>query len=172
MSIPFGLYGRYVDPLASLWDFLWPRCLTTVLLLAAAVQEALARDAIRTEKGENFVKRLVYLATATLVAMLILVPPALAQNMAPGDDHPHLPEPNAVVVGSHEELEQVAGQPVPSQHPGEPPEQVPASPSGGLPKSGGPPVGVILPAAALLLIGSGVFVYAVLRRRPEGGSER
>src|ERR671913_2299343 len=87
-------------------------------------------------RGENFVKRLVCLATATLVAMLILMPAALAQNMVPGDDHPHLPEPNAVVVGSHEELEQVAGQPVPSQHPGEPPEQVAASPSSqGLPKT-------------------------------------
>src|SRR5918997_3090764 len=87
-------------------------------------------------KGESFVKRLVYLATATLVAMLIVVPAALAQNMVPGDDHPNLPEPNAIEVGSHEELEQVTGQPVPTQHPGEPPEQVATSPSGGLPKTG------------------------------------
>jgi len=124
------------------------------------------------KKGEHFVKRVVYLATATLVAMLILAPAALAQNMVPGDDDPYSPEPNAVVVGSHEELEAVAGEPVPAQHPGEPPEQVPASPSGGLPKSGGPPVSLILPAAALLLVGSVVLVYAVLRRRPEGGSVR
>jgi hypothetical protein len=118
------------------------------------------------------VKRVVYLATATVVAMLILVPAALAQNMVPGDDDPYSPEPNAVVVGSHEELEQVAGQPVPSQHPGEPPEQVPASPSQGLPKSGGPPVSLILPAAALLLVGSGILGYIVLRRGSEGGSVR
>jgi len=118
------------------------------------------------------VKRIVYLATAAFVAMLILVPAALAQDAVPGDDDPHLPEPNAVVVGSHEELERIAGQPVPSQHPGEPPEQVPASPSQGLPQTGGPSVSVILPAAALLLVGSGVLVYAVLRRRPEGGSVR
>ena len=123
-------------------------------------------------KGENFVKRVVYLATATLVAMLILAPAALAQNMVPGDDDPYSPEPNAVVVGSHEELERIAGEPVPAQHPGEPPEQVPASPSQGLPKSGGPPVSLILPAAALLLVGSGVLVYIVLRRGPEGGSVR
>jgi len=123
-------------------------------------------------KGENSVKRVVYLATATLVAMLILAPAALAQNMVPGDDDPYLPEPNAVVVGSHEELERIAGEPVPAQHPGEPPEQVPASPSQGLPKSGGPPVSLILPAAALLLVGSGVLVYIVLRRGPEGGSVR
>ena len=111
-------------------------------------------------------KRLVYLATAALVAMLIVVPAALAQDVVPGDDDPHSPEPNAVVVGSHEELERIAGQPVPSQHPGEPPEQ------GGLPKTGGPSVSVILPAAALLLVGSGVLVYVVLRRRgqEQGGS--
>jgi hypothetical protein len=122
-------------------------------------------------KGEFFVKRLVCLATSSLVAMLILVPAALAQNMVPGDDHPHLPEPNAVEVSSHEELERIAGQPVPSQNPGEPPDQVPASPSqGGLPKTGGPSVGIILPAGALLLVGSGVLVYAVLRRGLEGGS--
>ena len=114
-------------------------------------------------------KRLVYLATAALVAMLIVVPAALAQEPVPGDDHPHLPEPNAVVVGSNEELERIAGQPVPSQHPGEPPEQ------GGLPKTGGPSVSVILPAATLLLVGSGVLAYVVVRRRgPEdgGGSVR
>jgi LPXTG-motif cell wall-anchored protein len=118
------------------------------------------------------VKRIVYLATAAFVGMVILVPAALAQDVVPGDDHPHLPEPNAVVVGSHEELERIAGQPVPAQHPGEPPEQVPASPSQGLPKTGGPSVSVILPAAALLLVGSGVLVYAVLRRGLEGGRVR
>ena len=117
-------------------------------------------------------KRIIYLALAAFVVMLISVPAALAQDAVPGDDHPHLPEPNAVVVGSHEELERIAGQPVPSQHPGEPPEQVPASPSQGLPKTGGPSVSVILPGAALLLVGSGVLAYAVLRRGPERGSVR
>jgi hypothetical protein len=140
--------------------------------VAASCCASLGERCHTNRKGENFVKRVVYLATATLAAMLILVPAALAQNMVPGDDDPYSPEPNAVVVGSHEELEQVAGQPVPAQHPGEPPEQVPASPSGGLPKSGGPPVSLILPAAALLLVGSGVLVYIVLRRGPEGGSVR
>ena len=117
-------------------------------------------------------KRIVHLALAAFVVMLISAPAALAQDAVPGDDHPHLPEPDAVVVGSHEELERIAGQPVPSRHPGEPPEQVPASPSQGLPKTGGPPLGVILPAGALLLVGSGVLVYAVLGRGLEGGSVR
>ncbi len=118
-------------------------------------------------------KRVGYLALAAVVVMLISAPAALAQDAVPGDDHPHLPEPNAVVVGSHEELERIAGQPVPSQHPGEPPEQVPASPSQGLPKTGGPSVSALLPGAALLLVGSGVLTYAVLRRRGlEGGRVR
>ena len=117
-------------------------------------------------------KRVAHLTLAAFVAMLILVPAALAQAQVPGDDDPYSPEPNAVVVGSHEELERIAGQPVPSQHPGEPPEQVPASPSQGLPKSGGPSVSAIVPTAALLLVGSGVLAYAVLRRGREGGSVR
>ena len=118
-------------------------------------------------------KRVAYLAVAALVALTVLVPTALAQDLVPGDDDPYSPEPNAVVVGSHEELERVAGQPVPAQHPGEPPEQASASPSQGLPKSGGPSVvSVILPGAALLLVSSGVLTYAVLRRRLEGGSVR
>jgi len=114
------------------------------------------------------VKRIVYVATAAFVVMLISAPAALAQDAVPGDDHPHLPEPNAVVVDSHEELERIAGQPVPSQPPAS---QPPASQP--LPKTGGPSVvSVILPGAALLLVGSGVLTYAVLRRRPEGGSVR
>lgn len=105
-------------------------------------------------------KRVAYLALAALVALAILAPAALAQDAVPGDDDPYLPEPNAVVVGSHEELERIAGQRVPSQPPASQP----------LPKTGGPSVvSVILPAAALLLVGSGVLGYAVLRRGLEGG---
>jgi hypothetical protein len=92
------------------------------------------------------VKRVVYLAVAALVALLILSPIALAQgvDLVPGDDDPYSPEPNAVEVDM-ETLQQIAGQ--------------------SLPKTGGPAVGeVILPAAALL-VGAGVMAYAVLRRR-------
>ncbi len=117
-------------------------------------------------------KKMIYLAMAALMALLILVPAALAQEAVPGDDHPHLPEPNAVEVGSHEELERIAGQPVPSQHPGQHPEPVPAVPTQGLPKTGGPSVTVILPAAALLLVSSGVLAYAAFRRRSSSSSSR
>ena len=114
-------------------------------------------------------KRVAYFALAAVVALLILAPSAMAQDMLPGDDDPMLPEPNAEVVGSHEELERIAGQPVPSEGPGEPPLQVgPDSPTQGLPKSGGPSVSAIVPAAALLLVGSGVLGYAALRRGREG----
>ncbi len=89
-------------------------------------------------------KRIIYLAAAALLAVMILVPSAaLAQDMFPGDDDPYLPEQNVMEFGSKEEITQV------------------------LPKSGGPNVvgtSVLLPAAALLL-GSGILVYAVLRRR-------
>ena len=118
-------------------------------------------------------KRVAYFALAAVVALLILAPSALAQDVLPGDDHPLLPEPNAEVVGSHEELERLVGRPVPSQGPGEPPLHVgPDSPTQGLPKSGGPSVSAIVPAAALLLVGSGALAYAVLRRGREGGSVR
>lgn len=102
-------------------------------------------------------KRIICLATVALLAIMILAPTALAQDANPaGDDDPFLPEQNAVVV-SDEELEQIAGQPRPSQGPTDEP----------LPKTGGPEIvgaSVILPASALLL-GSGVLAYAVLRRR-------
>ena len=109
-------------------------------------------------------KRIIYLAMAALVAMLVLMPAALAQNMAPGDDDPYAPEQGVVEVGSHEELEQIAGQPRPSTDPGQHPGEVPTAPPQELANTGGPSLG-ILPAAVLLLGGSGVLAYAALRRR-------
>ncbi len=111
-------------------------------------------------------KRTIYLAMAALIAMLILMPAALAQDMLPGDDDPLLPEQGVVEVGSHEELEQIVGQSRPQQIPDEPIDQPGGSlPQESLPQSGGPIApSVLLPAA--LLLGSGVLVsYAVLRRR-------
>ncbi len=77
-------------------------------------------------------KKLLYLAAAVMVAMLILVPSAFAQG----------------TVKTEATIEQTTMAP--------------------LPKSGGGPVGgpaVVLPAAAALLLGSGVLAYAVLKRR-------
>jgi hypothetical protein len=98
------------------------------------------------------VKRLLYLATAAVVFMLILMPAALAQEA-----DPHSPEPHPQVA-SHEELARIAGQPVPAQAPIQ-------QQAGPLPSTGGVSVIVILPAAAVLLMGTGVVAYAAIRRR-------
>jgi hypothetical protein len=110
-------------------------------------------------------RRILYLAAVAFLAMMVLVPSALAQDLLPGDDDPMSPEPEAVAVSSHEELAQIAGQPPPTQGPTSEP----------LPKTGGPAVGalaVVLPAAAALLLGSGVLAYGVLRKKQQekGGS--
>ena len=82
-------------------------------------------------------KRVVYLVLSALVALMILVPIAMAQETQP-----------KAKIEETRTVEREATMP--------------------LPKSGGPTVGtagmVLLPAAALLL-GSGVLVYAVVRRR-------
>jgi hypothetical protein len=96
-------------------------------------------------KEVTSVKRVVYLAVAALVAMLILAPAALAQeDTVPGDDDPNLPEPNAIEVDA-QTLQQIAGQ--------------------ALPKTGGPALGAVLLPAGALLLASGVLAHALLRRR-------
>ncbi len=130
----------------------------------------------RTQKGGNWalVKRITYLALAALVAMLVLAPVALAQDLVPGDDDPLSPEQNVVVVLDEDALEQAVGKEVPEQIPDEPIDE-PGGPApkegtqpkgGALPKSGGAATtpALLLPAAALLL-GSGIVTYAVLKRR-------
>ena len=82
-------------------------------------------------------KRIVLLATVALVALLMLVPTAMAQDT----------EPLPATGGQTEPLPASGGQTEP------------------LPTSGGLVApSVLLPAAALLL-GTGVVAYAVLRRR-------
>ena len=87
-------------------------------------------------------KRLLYLAMAALVAMLILVPVALAQEAT-------LPK-----TGGQEQTVMVE-------------QEMKMEGTAPLPPSGGPSIGVgavLLPAVALL-VGGGVLGYAVLRRR-------
>ncbi len=134
-----------------------------MLQLLQYEKQVLYRGTNREGRNGVTLKRIIYLATAALVAMLVLMPAVLAQDMSPGDDDPHAPEQGVVEVGSHEELQQIAGQPIPSPHPGQHPGEVPTAPTQGLPSTGGP--SVILPAAALLLVGSGILAYATLRRR-------
>ncbi len=90
-------------------------------------------------------RRMGYLAVATLVALLILAPSALAaqgEDTVAGDDDPYLPEPNAIEVDV-ETLQRIAGRP--------------------LPETGGLAVGWLLVPAAALLLGSSVAGYALLR---------
>ena len=158
------------------------RCARFPLKLPHAVAPGYSKDkgsaqAVRkrTKKGGNWalVKRITYLALAALVAMLILAPVALAQDLVPGDDDPLSPEQNVVVL-EEEALEQTVGKQIPEQIPDEPIDE-PGGPApkegtqpkgGALPKSGGvaTPSALLLPAAALLL-GSGIVTYAVLKRR-------
>ena len=86
-------------------------------------------------EGGNPVKRIVLLATAALVAMLILVPTAMAQEST---------------------LPASGGQTLPASG-GQTSEPLPSS--GGLTAPS-----TLLPAAALIL-GSGVVAYAIVRRR-------
>jgi len=128
-----------------------------------------------TQKGGNWtlVERITYLALAALVAMLILAPAALAQDMVAGDDDPFAPEQGAVVLDD-EALQQAVGARIPEQIPDEPidepggpaPKEGTQSKDGALPKSGGvaSPSALLLPAGALVL-GSGLLGYAVLRHR-------
>ena len=67
--------------------------------------QALRESAKGTKEGENVVKRLLYLVTAALVAMLILVPTAMAQEMEQTmemqmESTQPLPKSGGVPVGS------------------------------------------------------------------------
>ena len=82
-------------------------------------------------------KRVVYLVVAAVVALMILVPIAMAQETQP-----------KAKVEETVKIEREATTPLP--------------PSGGA--SVGTAGAVLLPAAALL-VGSGILVYAIVRRR-------
>lgn len=85
-------------------------------------------------------KRLVYLAAAALVAVLLLAPAAFAQGST-------MSSGTMSSAASSSAMSSVSGT---------------GQKGGKLAESGGP--AIILPAAALLL-GSGILTFAVLRRR-------
>ena len=87
-------------------------------------------------RRKTLLKRLLYLATAALVAMLILVPTAMAQDEM---EKEMMVEQTIMMEETMMEKD--------------------------LPKSGGVPVGSMLLPAAALLVGGGILGYAVLRRR-------
>jgi hypothetical protein len=113
------------------------------------------------------VERIVYLATAALVAMLFLAPAALAEEEEEfvAVEKDLMAEEQEATVVEHEVLEQTPDEPI--DEPSGPAPKEGTQPKGGaLPKSGGAMTAsaLLLPAAALLL-GAGVLGYAVLRRR-------
>ena len=87
----------------------------------------------------GFVRRLLLLASFALVASLFLAPTAGAQEMMQGKmmDESMMMDDSMMEKGKME-----------------------------MPKTGGPAtLSMLLPAVAILLLGSGVLTYAVLRRR-------
>ena len=87
-------------------------------------------------------KRAIFLATAALLAMLVLMPIAGAQETTMMMQETMMGGAQGATM--MEETMMAGGQ------------------AGAIPESGGP--AILLPAAALLL-GSGILTYAILRRR-------
>ncbi len=97
-------------------------------------------------------KRLLFLATATLMALLILMPITMAQEEEAAQEET-VTEEETVVEEAIQEEEAVQEETVTRESPQS------------LPKSGGPALGSVLLPATALLVGSGILAYAVLRRR-------
>ena len=111
-------------------------------------------------------RRLLLLVTLAFVVSLVLAPSAVAQWEE--EMEPPLEEK---MESPQEEAMEEAMEPVP-----DPPYAQEKQMQKGkakaekakakeMPKTGGPSVSVILPAGALLLVGSGVLAYTVVRRR-------
>jgi uncharacterized surface anchored protein len=110
-------------------------------------------------------RRLLLLGTLAFVVSLFLAPSAVAQYV---EEEMEPPLEEKMESPAEEKMEE-AMEPVP-----DPPfaqekqmEKAKAEKAKAkeMPKTGGPSVGVILPAGALLLVGSGVLAYRVVRRR-------
>jgi hypothetical protein len=108
------------------------------------------------KEREDGMKRAMFLATAALLAMLVLAPMALAQGGTTSFNNPC--DPGSRLATSGYCNAPGAGYDVITA----PTTSASASPFPVPPRSGGPDI--LLPSAALLL-GSGILTYAVLRRR-------
>jgi LPXTG-motif cell wall-anchored protein len=107
-------------------------------------------------------RRLLVLVTLAFVVSLFLAPSAVAQYVE--EEMKGEPKMEEKMEGPAEEAMEEAMEPVP-----DPPyaqeKQMQKAKAKEMPKTGGASVSVILPAAALLLLGSGVLAYTVVRRR-------
>src|ERR671910_1550534 len=107
-------------------------------------------------------RRLLLVVTLAFVVSLVLAPSAVAQYVE--EEMKGEPKMEEKMEGPAEEVMEEAMEPVP-----DPPyaqeKQMQKAKAKEMPKTGGPSASVIVPAAALLLVGSGVLAYTVVRRR-------
>jgi hypothetical protein len=114
-------------------------------------------------------RRLLLLVTLAFVVSLFLAPSAVAQYV---EEEMEPPQEEATESPQEEAMEEaMEPQPEPPFAEEKQMEKAKAKAEKAkakakeMPKTGGPSVSVILPAAALLLVGSGVLAYTVARRR-------
>src|ERR687897_1927381 len=114
-------------------------------------------------------RRLVGLVTLAFVVSLVLAPSAVAQYVVEEEMKGEPPLEEATESPQEEVMEE-AMEPVPDPPYAQEKQMQKAKAKAEkakakeMPKTGGPSVSVILPAAALLLVGSGVLAYTVVRR--------
>src|SRR5918995_5252348 len=113
-------------------------------------------------------RRLLLVVTLAFVVSLVLAPSAVAQYVVE-EEMKGEPKMEEKMEGPAEEAMEEAMEPVPDPPYAQEKQKAKAKAEKAkakeMPKTGGPSVGVILPAAALLLVGSGVLAYTVVRRR-------
>src|SRR5918997_3787044 len=113
-------------------------------------------------------RRLLLLVTLAFVVSLVLAPSAVAQYVE--EEMKGEPPLEEKMESPAEEKAEEAMEPVPDPPYAQEKQMEKAKAKAEkakakeMPKTGGPSVSVILPAAALLLVGSGVLAYTVARR--------
>ena len=121
-------------------------------------------------------RRLLLPVTLAFVVSLVLAPSAVAQYVE--EEMKGEPKMEEKMEGPEEEAMEEAMEPVPDPPYAQEKQMQKAKAKAEkakakaekakakeMPKTGGPSVSVILPAGALLLVGSGVLAYTVVRRR-------
>jgi uncharacterized surface anchored protein len=114
-------------------------------------------------------RRLLLPVTLAFVVSLVLAPSAVAQYAE--EEMKGEPPLEEATESPQEEVMEEAMEPVPDPPYAQEKQMQKAKAKAEkakakeMPKTGGPSVSVILPAGALLLVGSGVLAYTVVRRR-------
>src|SRR5918993_3558467 len=112
-------------------------------------------------------RRLAFLTAFSMMALFVLAPSAVAQYVE--EEMKGEPPLEEKMEPPAEEAMEEAMEPVPDPPYAQEKQMEKAkaekAKAKAMPKTGGPSVSVIVPAAALLLVGSGVLAYSVVRRR-------